>query len=115
MSKHVTSLLILGLGATVANTGFAQAAGTSDASGTASLSTGSGASGEATASAATPAAQGEASYEPYERGFPPEANLLELGIFGGAIFPSSDHNLRYQAYPQREYAIGGEFGARLGY
>lgn len=115
MSKHVTSLLILGLGATVGNTAFAQAAGTSDASGAASLSTGSGASGEVTTSAATPAARGEAAYEPYERGFPPEANLLELGIFGGAIFPSSDHNLRYQAYPQREYAIGGEFGARLGY
>jgi OOP family OmpA-OmpF porin len=115
MSKHVTSLLILGLGATVANTGFAQTAGTSDASGHASLSTDGSASSEATASAAPPAARAEVSYEPYERGFPPEANLLELGIFGGAIFPSSDHNLRYQAYPQREYAIGGEFGARLGY
>ena len=41
--------------------------------------------------------------------------MLELGIFGGAIFPSSDHNLRYQAYPQQGYATGAELGARIGY
>ncbi len=79
------------------------------------MSTSTGASADGTAAAATPAASSEASYEPYERGFPPENNLFELGVFGGAIFPSADHNLRYQAYPQQEYAVGGEFGARLGY
>ncbi|MEI9952839.1 MAG: OmpA family protein [Pseudomonadota bacterium] len=111
MSKHVTSLCLLGLSATVGNTAFAQAA----ASGTASVSTSDGASSAGSATAATPAPSEEAAYEPYQRGFPPENNLFELGVFGGAIFPSSDHNLRYQAYPQQEYAVGGEFGARLGY
>ena len=115
MSKHVTGLCILGLGATLSSTVFAQGSATSEASGSASVSTSSGASTEGTAAAATPAASAETPYEPYEPGLPPEHNLFEMGIFGGAIFPSSDHNLRYQAYPQREYAIGAEFGARLGY
>jgi len=115
MSKHVTGLCILGLGATLSSTVFAQGSATSEASGSASVSTSSGASTEGTAAAATPAATAETPYEPYEPGLPPEHNLFEMGIFGGAIFPSSDHNLRYQAYPQREYAIGAEFGARLGY
>jgi len=114
MSKHVTGLFILGLGATIASTGHAQGAATSEASGSATVSTSDGASTEGSATAAAPAASTEA-YEPYEAGYPPEHNLLELGIFGGAIFPSSDHNLRYEAYPQRQYAVGGEFGARLGY
>jgi len=114
MSKYVTSLLVLGFSATLGNTGFAQVA----ASGGASVSTSEGAASEGTATAAAPvapAATAEPAYEPYQRGYPPENNLLELGIFGGAIFPSADHNFRYQAYPQRELAIGGEFGARLGY
>ncbi|HYQ30713.1 MAG TPA: OmpA family protein [Polyangiaceae bacterium] len=114
MSKHVTSLCIWGLGATLGNTAFAQTAA-SEASGTASVSTSDGAAAQANASGAAPAASGAAAYEPYEKGFPPEGNLFELGVFGGAIFPSSDHNLRYQAYPQQEYDIGAEFGARLGY
>ena len=115
MSKHVTSLCVLGLGVTLGTTAFAQAAASSDASGSASVSTSNGASSEATASAEAPAARVEPAYEPYEKGLPPEGNVFELGVFGGAIFPSSDHNLRYEAYPQREYAVGGEFGARLGY
>jgi len=115
MSKHVTGLCIWGLGATFASTVFAQGSSTSEASGSASVSTSSGASADGTAAAATPAASAEKPYEPYEPGLPPENNLFELGVFGGAIFPSSDHNLRYQAYPQREYVIGAEFGARLGY
>jgi hypothetical protein len=41
--------------------------------------------------------------------------VLELGIFGGVIFPSSDANLRYEAYPQQPYGTGAEIGARLGY
>jgi outer membrane protein OmpA-like peptidoglycan-associated protein len=115
MSKHVARLFILGLGATVGNTAFAQGATTTEASGSASVSTSNGASSEGTATAEAPATKSEAAYEPYEAGFPPENNLFELGVFGGAIFPSSDHNLRYEAYPQREYDVGGEFGARLGY
>ena len=114
MSKHVTGLFILGLGATVGSTAFAQGTEAAPAaSGSVAVSTSENISTGSTA--ATPAANGETTYEPYERGFPPENNLFELGVFGGVIFPSSDHNLRYQAYPQREYAIGGEFGARLGY
>jgi len=111
MSRHVTSLFIWGLGATLGNTAFAQGAA---ASGSATVSTSDGASTQSSVTTDAQAASEEA-YEPYQRGFPPENNLLELGIFGGAIFPSSDHNLRYQAYPQREYATGGEFGARFGY
>ena len=115
MSKHLTSLCILGLGATLGNAAFAQSAANSEASGTASVSTSNGASSEGSASAEAKAANNEAAYEPYEKGLPPEANVFELGVFGGAIFPSSDHNLRYEAYPQREYDVGAEFGARLGY
>lgn len=73
------------------------------------------ASAGAAAPAAAPTATAEAAYEPYEPGFPPENNLFELGVFGGAIFPSTDHNLRFQAYPQQRYTPGPEFGARLGY
>src|SRR4051794_6395896 len=115
MSKHVTSLCVLGLGVTLGTSALAQTAASSEASGSASVSTSNEASSQATASAEAPAARVEPAYEPYEKGFPPEGNLFELGVFGGAIFPSSDHNLRYEAYPQREYAVGGEFGARLGY
>ncbi|HEX2674059.1 MAG TPA: outer membrane beta-barrel protein, partial [Polyangiaceae bacterium] len=120
MSKHVTGWLILGLGATVANTAMAQGTTKSEGSSSVTVSTTEGASSEGASSTTTTTttttkASSETAYEPYEPGFPPENNLLELGIFGGAIFPSSDHNLRYEAYPQREYAIGGEFGARLGY
>lgn len=115
MSKHLTGLCIWGLGATLGNSALAQEAARTEASGTATVSTSNGAASEGKATGAPSAASGESAYEPYERGFPPENNLLELGVFGGAIFPSSDHNLRYQAYPQQEYAVGGEFGARLGY
>jgi len=115
MSKQLTSLFVLGLSTTLGNTAFAQDAAAPAASGSVAVSTSGGATSEGTATAAAPAAKEEATYEPYQAGFPPENNLLELGIFGGAIFPSSDHNLRYEAYPQRPYAVGGEFGARLGY
>ena len=117
MSKHVTSLLILGLGATVGSTAIAQGTSTSTTSGSVAVSTSEGASSESTTTTTTTTTKttAEPAYEPYDAGFPPENNLLELGIFGGAIFPSGDHNLRYEAYPQQKYAIGGEFGARLGY
>src|SRR5262249_32837471 len=94
-----------------------------EASGSVSLSTDSGASADSSASAAAPAPAPAAApapaeeepYEPYEPGLPPEGNVLELGVFGGMIIPSPDHNLRYEAYPQREYQLGGEGGGRLGY
>jgi Outer membrane protein beta-barrel domain len=113
MSKQVTRWVVWGLSATAANSAFAQAAAPA-ASGSVSVSSSDGASTEASASGGASSSD-EASFEPYEKGLPPENNLFELGVFGGAIFPSSDHNLRYQAYPQREYAVGTEVGARLGY
>src|SRR6478752_2332495 len=129
MSKPLTSWFVWGFSLTVAGSAFAQAAGTS---GSVSVSSADGATSDASASAAAPkeAAPADASasaaappkgepeaapFEPYESGFPPEGNVLELGIFGGAIFPNSDHNLRYEAYPQKPYATGAELGARLGY
>src|SRR6185369_15116723 len=126
MSKPLTSWVVWGFSLTVAGSAFAQSAGTS---GSVSLSS-NGAATDASASAAAPASEAapaasdaeppktEAApekYEPYEPGLPPEGNVLELGIFGGVIFPSSDHNLRYEAYPQQPYSTGAEIGARLGY
>jgi len=126
MSKPLTCWVVWGFGLTVAGSAFAQSAGTSAS---ASVSTKEGAASDASASAAAPAPaaasdaaaaaaeppKGEPAFEPYEPGYPPEGNVLELGIFGGAIFPSTDHNLRYEAYPQQPYTAGGEVGARLGY
>ena len=127
MSKPLTSWVVWGFSLTVAGSAFAQSA---DTSGSVSLSS-SGAASDASANATAPASdaapasadaappKSEAApaepYQPYEPGFPPEGNVLELGVFGGVIFPSSDHNLRYEAYPQQQYTAGAEFGARLGY
>ena len=120
MSKQVASWVVLGLSATLVSVASAQTEPAA-ASGSVSLSSSNGANADAAASAPAaapapaPAAPAEAPFEPYEPGYPPEGNVLELGVFGGAIFPSSDHNLRYEALPQRHYAVGPEFGARLGY
>src|SRR6478609_69471 len=54
-------------------------------------------------------------FEPYEAGYPPDNNLLEIGVFGGALFPSSDHNLRDERFPQQPYRVAPELGGRLGY
>jgi OOP family OmpA-OmpF porin len=88
------------------------AAASGDAAAGVSLSTDSGASTTATAGAN---ANDNADYEPYEDGYPPEDNVLELGVFGGIILPSADHNLRYEANPQSKYKAGPLGGARLGY
>jgi outer membrane protein OmpA-like peptidoglycan-associated protein len=117
MSKPLTCWVVWGFGLTVTGSAFAQ---TADTSGSVSVSSNEGATSDASANAAAapkaePAPAAEQPFEPYEPGLPPEGNVLELGIFGGAIFPSSDHNLRYQAYPQQSYSTGAEFGARLGY
>jgi OOP family OmpA-OmpF porin len=116
MSKQLTRWVVWGLSATAANSAFAEAAPAAGASGSLSLSSTDGAKSETSATAAAPpGATVDAPFEPYEAGNPPEGNVLELGIFGGAIVPSTDHNLRYEAYPQRPYAAGAEVGARLGY
>jgi len=117
MCKALTCWVVGGIVLSVAGNALAQ---TADTSASLSVSSKDGATSDASANAATPpvsppppdAAQ---SFDPYEPGLPPEGNVLELGIFGGAIFPSSDHNLRYEAYPQRPYTAGPEIGARLGY
>jgi outer membrane protein OmpA-like peptidoglycan-associated protein len=54
-------------------------------------------------------------FQPYEAGYPPDNNLLELGVFGGVLFPSKSHNLRNENYPQHRYQNGPELGARLGW
>ncbi|HKO52885.1 MAG TPA: OmpA family protein [Polyangiaceae bacterium] len=121
MSKPLSCWVVWGFSFSVAGSAFAQAA---DTSGSVSLSSKDGASSDASASAAAPTAEAPKSeapkaaaepFDPYEPGLPPEGNVLELGVFGGAIFPSSDHNLRYEAYPQQPYSTGAEIGARLGY
>jgi OOP family OmpA-OmpF porin len=43
-----------------------------------------------------------------------EPNLWELGLFGGAFFPSSSHNLRDNA-PQQKLDTAPELGVRVGY
>jgi outer membrane protein OmpA-like peptidoglycan-associated protein len=122
MAKPLTCWVVWGFSLTVTGSVAAQAAGTT---GSVSASSSEGVTTDASATAAAPAAStpppksetaaAEPPFEPYEPGFPPEGNVLELGIFGGAIFPSSDHNLRYEAYAQQPYATGAELGARLGY
>ena len=102
---------------------MANAASAQDASGSAGVSVSSkeGASADASADASgkPPPAKKPATtdppYEPYESGYPPEGNLLEIGIFGGALFPAANHNLRYEIWPHYELKTAPEIGARLGY
>lgn len=126
MSKRSPCFVVLGIAATAAGPAFAQdAAPPAEASAGASVSTEKGASANASAEAPPAAApegapapapaEEEAPYEPYEPGLPPEGNVLELGIFGGIIIPSPDHNLRYELHPQQEYQLGAVGGGRLGY
>ncbi len=51
----------------------------------------------------------------YMQRYRPEPKLLELGIFLGAFFPSDDHNLHEEIFPQQQFATAPEIGARLGY
>ena len=57
----------------------------------------------------------DSDFEPYEAGYPPENNLLELGVFGGVLFPASDQNLRDERFPQRSFRTTPELGGRLGW
>lgn len=55
-------------------------------------------------------------FQAYEPGYPPEGNVLELGVWGGALFPSKRHNLRSESLPRERYnRFAPEIGARLGY
>jgi outer membrane protein OmpA-like peptidoglycan-associated protein len=83
------------------------------ADGSLSLST-DGASASAGAAAPAPAEPEPAPAADVE-GLGPEGNLWELGLFGGVMFPSEDHNLRRQARAQQPFKTSGELGARLAY
>jgi outer membrane protein OmpA-like peptidoglycan-associated protein len=83
------------------------------AAGSVSLSTDSGVDAAASDSAGT--AEPPVTFEAYEPGYPPENNLLELGVFGGVLIPAKRHNLRNELFPQAPYKVGPELGARLGY
>jgi OOP family OmpA-OmpF porin len=126
MSKRIVFVQVLGLAASTATGALAQEAPPSaGASGGVSLSTSSGADASATTSAeapppavappATTMPPPQEPYEPYEEGLPPEDNVLELGAFGGLLIPSSIHNIRANDYRQRQYQLGAEGGARIGY
>jgi len=78
---------------------------------TAQASTSSKASATTTTSAPADATE----FQPYEAGYPPDNNLLELGVFGGVLFPSKKHNLRDERFSQHRYQNAPELGARLGW
>ncbi len=66
------------------------------------------AQGESAASATPPAV-------PVTDDIGPEANLWELGLFGGVMFPSSSHALVHVGRPQQPFNTAGELGARVAY
>lgn len=46
----------------------------------------------------------------------PEANLFEIGLFGGVFLPSSKHNLQNETKPHREFdSVAPELGLRVAY
>jgi len=121
MSKKLVSWVVLGVGAAMAAPAAAQ-----EATLGASADTSSGAQADASASAPAPeakpeeaaspppAAEGE-EFDPYEPGYPPEHNLLEIGVYAGIFLPSKDHNLRDEPVDQVKYKYGPQFGGRIGY
>ena len=117
MSKRVTTRMTFGLGALVASPAWGQAAA---GDGSLSLSTETGAQVESSTEAEAPdtgaVASGDAQpFEPYEAGYPPDNNLLELGVFGGVFFANKRHNLLDEHFPRQRYETAPEFGARIGY
>ncbi len=87
-----------------------------------SLSTDEGVSASSSADQGAPAANEEAPAVPdsregsYMSRYRPESNLLEIGMFFGAMFPSEDHNLHNEDIPQTAYdPMAFEAGVRLGY
>jgi outer membrane protein OmpA-like peptidoglycan-associated protein len=113
MSQKQVGRAVLCLSVTVASPVWAQTASLS-----AEASSDSGASAAATTTAPSSTEQDAAaapSFEPYEAGYPPEHNLLEIGVFGGVLFPSKRHNLYNEHYRREHYRNAPELGARLGY
>src|SRR5690606_766645 len=53
---------------------------------------------------------------PYLERYKPEANLWEVGMFGGLFFPSREHNLKVPVLPREEFSpLAGQLGGRLAY
>jgi outer membrane protein OmpA-like peptidoglycan-associated protein len=89
-----------------------------NATGSVAMSTSKGteAAATTTTTTTTTTTSDASTFEPYEAGYPPDNNLLELGVFAGIFFPSSEHNLRDESVGrQRALRISPEFGARLGW
>ncbi len=54
--------------------------------------------------------------EPYMKRYRPKNNLVEIGVFGGMMFPSDDHGLFDERREHVPYAdVAGEIGLRLAY
>ena len=114
--KLLTGWLTLGACALLAS-GSVQAA---EAGGSIALSTDGDTQVESSTEADTSlssSAQADADegFEPYEPGYPPDNNLLEIGVFGGAFIPNKNQNLRDERFPQQQFKVGPELGGRLGY
>jgi OOP family OmpA-OmpF porin len=113
MSQKQVGWAVVCLGVATASPAWGQAA-SFDAQ--ASTDSGASASGATAAPAPAPApAAAPEQYEPYEPGYPPDDNLLEIGVYGGVLIPSGDHNLRDERFGQQGYRAAPEIGARLGY
>jgi outer membrane protein OmpA-like peptidoglycan-associated protein len=117
MFKKLTGWVACSVCVAAATPALAQDATSAKSSVSLSTDTGAQASSSAGASAAAPASSSAdaSAFEPYEAGYPPDNNLLELGVFGGVLFPSKSHNLRNEHFPQHRYQNGPELGARLGW
>ncbi|HXK19800.1 MAG TPA: OmpA family protein [Polyangiaceae bacterium] len=117
MFKKLTGWVACSACVAVATPAWAQDA--VDAKSSVSLSSAPSAQGSASTSAgasASASAPAEAdSFEPYEAGYPPDNNLLELGVFGGVLFPSKKHNLLDEHFKRHHYHNSPELGARLGW
>ncbi len=54
--------------------------------------------------------------KPYMERYKPEANLWEIGMFAGLLFPSKNHNLAVVSLDWEQYdPVAGELGGRFAY
>jgi OOP family OmpA-OmpF porin len=68
------------------------------------------------ASVAASTNDGSGGFSEYNEKYKPEANLFELGVYTGLIFPASDHNIYTPRLTQQEYAgASAELGVRFGF
>lgn len=66
--------------------------------------------------AAATANPSDAPQEPYLQRYRPKANLVEIGLYGGALFMAADHGLYDPDFPRQAYDdVSGEIGLRLAY